>query len=238
MAILRQAFGTATDAQTAKRLGRTPSSVREQRHRLGLYVRRQIRRRWTSEEERFLAEHHASMSDRRLAAKFGCSIQAVRHRRHRLGLVRRSIRRFTAKEDALIRRLGGKVRLDHLAARLGRRVSVLWERARILGAATRRKWVLQHGYRARHVGPNGAQRTVWEHIAVMERQIGRKLRKPECVHHINHDKLDNRPENLYLCNDRGHHSRVHSSIDLLVRRLMDRGIVRFNRRKGIYELAK
>jgi len=39
---------------------------------------------------------------------------------------------------------------------------------------------------------------VLEHRLIMAQQIGRPLRKDEIVHHLNHDRQDNRPENLEL----------------------------------------
>lgn len=45
---------------------------------------------------------------------------------------------------------------------------------------------------------------VLEHRLVMEKVIGRRLEQDELVHHLNHNRLDNRPENLHLCSNSEH----------------------------------
>lgn len=50
---------------------------------------------------------------------------------------------------------------------------------------------------------------VREHVRVMELHIGRRIRPNEIVHHVNHDKTDNRLSNLRLM-DAGDHSRHHN----------------------------
>lgn len=50
---------------------------------------------------------------------------------------------------------------------------------------------------------------VREHRLVMEKHIGRYLEPSEVVHHINHDRGDNRIENLELCANNLEHRHAH-----------------------------
>lgn len=50
---------------------------------------------------------------------------------------------------------------------------------------------------------------VMEHRIVMEQKIGRLLKPEEEVHHINHKRNDNRPENLHLFASKKDHMKFH-----------------------------
>lgn len=65
--------------------------------------------------------------------------------------------------------------------------------------------ILRNGYR--YIRLNGVQKE--EHRIVMEQIIGRPLHGNEIVHHINGNKLDNRPENLVIMT-RSEHMKLHA----------------------------
>jgi hypothetical protein len=47
------------------------------------------------------------------------------------------------------------------------------------------------------------------HRWAAEKKLGRKLNRKEVVHHINRNKLDNHPDNLYICKNQWQHYAIH-----------------------------
>lgn len=90
-------------------------------------------------------------------------------------------------------------------------------------------WVPNHP-RADHRG------YVKEHILIMERKLGRSIKKSEVIHHINHDMLDNRPENLALFGSHSEHIEAERSLETLIKPLIEGGVICFNGKK--YELVR
>ncbi|MED1915786.1 HNH endonuclease [Bacillus thuringiensis] len=74
---------------------------------------------------------------------------------------------------------------------------------------------------------------VREHTLVAEDMLGRPLEDWENVHHIDLDKHNNAPSNLYICS-RKDHARCHRAIEKLVKPLMERGIIIFE--DGAYKI--
>lgn len=68
---------------------------------------------------------------------------------------------------------------------------------------------------------------VFEHILVAEKKYGKPIPRGKPIHHINFDRLDNNPSNLYLCENNAEHMDLHYSLESIARELFAEGVIGF-----------
>lgn len=90
----------------------------------------------------------------------------------------------------------------------------------------------EDGYYKQYI--NGKKVFVHRHVA--ETKLGRKLRPTERVHHVNGDKLNNDPNNLYVCTNRSVHGKIHDNLENIAFKLVEKGVIKFNHETGEYYL--
>jgi hypothetical protein len=90
--------------------------------------------------------------------------------------------------------------------------------------------------------PYRGGRYIMEHILVIEKQIGRHLEEHEIIHHIDGDKLNNTPENLFLCSGQDRkesnqiHNHSHDTAEKLIFELYKKGLIKFE--NGEYKMSE
>lgn len=104
------------------------------------------------------------------------------------------------------------------------------------------KYISNDGYLMIKVKPRIECKSKWEvyrkeHIVKMEKKIGRKIIKGEIVHHLDHNKLNNKINNLFLTNQTAHRA-AHHSLEQIGSELYKQKLIKFNRKTGLYEMAK
>jgi len=75
-----------------------------------------------------------------------------------------------------------------------------------------------------------------EHRVVIEKHLGRKLLKKETIHHIDGDKLNNKIDNLFLCENHSKHRQAHTSLHEIGYFLIKIGAIEF--KNGAYLKTK
>lgn len=68
---------------------------------------------------------------------------------------------------------------------------------------------------------------VFDHVLIIEKQIGRLPSRSEPIHHIDFNRGNCNPENLYLCKSHKEHKQIHWEIEGIIKILLNRGEVGF-----------
>ena len=278
-----------TDEDMGKRLGRSASSIRHKRQRMGLgpAKRKPPVNAWSEQEDDFVMANYESLEIGEIARRLNRTVASLHHRSQYLGLSKnlREIWWSPGEDRILVENpemplkdleelLPGRtyfgirsrrmqlglpryveravwsadeieIVLNNLYAPMselvmlvpGKSESSIWVMVRKLGRRRilNRGFTMQSGYR--HLYCRGRV-GVPEHRIVMERHIGRKLRRGEIVHHINCVRDDNRIENLDLMENSSVHGNAHWTLGKLKKELLAIGAIRYDPRTHSYKIGR
>jgi len=88
------------------------------------------------------------------------------------------------------------------------------------------------GYRFIKIGIHKGEYEA-EHRIVMEKYLGRKLKRNEIIHHIDGNRLNNKIDNLILCSLR-EHFKIHYSLMKIAFKMVENGNIKFNKETKTY----
>ena len=218
----------------AKVVGRTKAAVAHRRKTLGISVPKS-ETAWKDHEIRFLKEN-PKMPTAEMSERLGRTHVGVGHMRRKCGLLREKHYPWSLEEET---KLGKNISLP-----LGDLYKLFPNRTYASVHAKARKMNRKRHRRTGHsITPKGYieitinGRRVFEHVWVMERANGRKLKKGEVVHHIDCDKANNNLGNLDLMQS-DQHQVAHNSFRKLIRPLLDSGYIVYDFEKHRYEVGK
>jgi hypothetical protein len=203
-----------------------------------------LRQPFTDQEDEFLKVNIGKLSFVEIGARLERSRGSVYCRAITLELYRArySAQKFSEKDDSFIKMNAGKMSLTKIARHLNRSTGSIWGRGILLNVCLdfrkRRKPFKCNGYIHVPIETKNGHGWRLEHILIIEELIGRGLELGEIVHHIDFDSSNNEPSNLYLCKNNSEHNKAHTSINILIRSLLERKIIMFNKSLGTYKLCE
>lgn len=189
---------------------------------------------WSPQEDRYLIDNYKRMTNPQIAKELLRTVKSVEKRASKLRL-RKSRYAIWTKEE-----LNFLINNFHLSdeelskAIPNHSIGSIRMTARRYGLY---KFVNQDKILKQNVRqpkPNNTK----IYTKLVENKIGRPLANGETVHHINMDSYDHDINNLHLFHNRSDHRRAHTSINRLVKGLLEQGHIVFNRDTGIYEFPK
>ena len=101
----------------------------------------------------------------------------------------------------------------------------------------RKRWRITNGYKEiYHPSHDRKNKYIREHVLVMSEFLGRTVKYPENIHHIDGDKLNNNISNLVWFPNVSGHSRLHKQMERLVQEMYKDGLVEY--KHGQYQVKK
>lgn len=152
-------------------------------------------RRWTKEEDRLLIKLYNKKTNYELGEIFNRHYDKITRRATRLGI--RKLKEISDKHVSKALKL--KFSNGDLSNKGAN--NPMWKGGKRICKGYILVYVPEH--------PFAYKNYYSEHRLLMEKQIGRYLKKNEIVHHINYKKTDNRIENLVLLNGIAEHMKYH-----------------------------
>lgn len=234
-ALLAELMGSGTTAKAiAARMGRTKASVQNMQKIMGLMVPRS-EKALKPDEEKFLREN-PDMPAVEIVKHIDRSPQSVRTWRRKLGLPRyQEHKRWTRGEIELVKANLQRPLAEIHALLPGRSPASINAKVDALGRRRLRR--KGHTYRGgyKYILRQGGGK-IEEHRLVAEQKIGRPLQRNEVVHHINHIRHDNNPENLDVLESGSVHARITRSVNGLVKGLLEGSAIGYDRDEHSYFL--
>ena len=169
---------------------------------------------WTTTQDNFIRDNYEDMNSYELAKWVGHSEEAVESRIKYLALSKWGKRTVTNKRFWTYANLRALKTMMHLpnkeiADKMGRTTTSI----RKMKAKLRRGLTHEVPYNEYDFYATGALRPYRQ---VVEEVLGRKLRSYEHVHHIDLNKKNNHPRNLFPCCSPSEHGSVHAQLDNLL----------------------
>lgn len=195
-------------------------------------------KRYSNQEIQFIIDNYQTMSVKEIASALNRTEKGVRHKIEQLKLSLNTLPRniafqFSDEQIDFIKDNYLKLSDQKMSKVLNIPAHQICLKRISLGLRIHHcNEYIEDGYAKRYIDG----KKVWVHRHNAELKYGRKLDKSEKVHHINGDKLDNRPENLYVCSDRSFHDIVHHSLRKIAFELVKQGIIKFDENSGKYYL--
>ena len=195
-------------------------------------------KRYSNQEIQFIIDNYQTMSVKDIANSLNRTEKGVRHKMEQLNLnlsllPRNAAFQFSDEQIDFIKANSLKLSDEKMSKILNISASLICLKRISLGLRIHHyNEYVENGYAMRYIDG----KKTWVHRHNAELKYGRKLDKSEKVHHINGDKLDNRPENLYVCSDRSFHDIVHHSLRKVAFELVKQGVIKFDEMSGKYYL--